>query len=180
MRSISLSILVVLLWAGIAQADVAWFIAPYVRITIGNLPGVHRGCAVRQFHDQIKADGGKWRAAEVLGNKCLVKVSASAATLQTIAASYTRIPASRLDDPLSTLTNAQRTAIRQVILDAGYTVAEVNARFPNLANNTLGDALRFLASRRLTPRYDQSTDTIILDGAVQSTINIDTLDGVVR
>jgi hypothetical protein len=160
----------------------AWFIAPFVRVTppasLAAIP--MRGCGMRQFAGQIKADGGKWGYVEVLGNKCLIKISASAGLLTTIAGTYQRIPASRLDDPLSSLSTAQRNGLRQIILDAGYTTAEVNARFPNLANNTLGDALRFLASRRLKPRYDQATDTIILDGPIQIPESVDNLSAVIQ
>ncbi len=172
----------VLLAPSLAWADTAWFIAPYVRVTSGmRLPqGVIRACALREFQAQIAADGGAWRAVEALGNLCIGKVRASAATIQAIAAKYTKVPASRLDDPLSTLTRGQRAALRQIILDAGYTLSEVNARFPNLANNTLGDALRFLASRRKKARYDQATDTIVLDGPDQPTDSIDLQDVVVQ
>lgn len=181
MRSISLTFCILIFWCASAWADVAWFIAPYVRVTTPpKPPGVLRACAIREFQAQILADGGQWRAVEALGNICIAKVRASTATIAAIDAKYTKIPASKLDDPLSSLTNAQRNALKQIILNAGYTMAEVNARFPNLANNTLGDALRFLASRRLKPRYDQATDTIILDGPVQPTASIDEQDGAVQ
>ncbi len=182
MRTIGLALVIVLGSVANSYADVAWFIAPYVRVTSGMRPlqGVVRACALREFQAQITADGGTWRAVEALGNLCIGKVRASAATLQAIAAVHTRIPANRLDDPLSTLTAGQRSALRQIILNAGYTTAEVNAWFPNLANNTLGDALRFLASRRLKPRYEQATDTIVLDGPVQGPGDVDAVDGVVQ
>lgn len=180
MRFTKILLLCLVLMPVQAWADIGWFIAPYVRVTpSGQRPPV-RGCAVRSFQPQITADGGTWRAVEALGNICIVKVRASAATLQAIAAQHTRIPANRLDAPLSSLTTPQRNALRQIILGAGYTTAEVNARFPNLASNTLGDALRFLASRRLKPRYDQATDSIILDGPVQPTASIDDEDGAVQ
>lgn len=181
LRSWLLTLCILIFWCASAWADTAWFIAPYVRVTTApKPPGVVRACALREFQDQIVADGGQWRAVEALGNLCIAKVRASAATIAAMAAKYTKIPASRLDDPLSSLTTAQRNALKRIILDAGYTVAEVNVRFPNLANNTLGDALRFLASRRFKPRYDQTTDTIILDGLAQPTASIDEEDGVVQ
>jgi hypothetical protein len=131
------------------------------------------------FTPAIQADGGKWSEAEVLGNQAIVKViGVTPATLSAIAAApgFTRIPLDRLDDPLSSLSTGQRTAIRNIILNAGYTLAEVNARFPNLANNTVGDALRFLATRRNKPRYDAGTDSIILDGATQACRSLDVVD----
>lgn len=159
----------------------AWFIAPYKRGTAyPGIPGsIRRYCIVRDLAVQIQADGGRWHAVEVLGNRAVVKVvGASVATLNAIAAlpGVVRVPKDLLNDPLSTLSGAQRTAIRNQVLDAGYTTAEVNARFPNLANNTLGDVLRFLATRRLKPRYDQPTDTIVCDGDVQACGSIDALN----
>lgn len=159
----------------------AWFIAPFIRIN--ELPAYlshpQRGCIVRQLRDQIRTDGGRYHAVEVLGDRAVVKVvGVSVATLNAIAAlpGVVRIPKDLLNDQLSTLTAGQRTAIRNQVLDAGYTMAEVNARFPNLANNTVGDVLRFLATRRLKPRYIQATDTIICDGEVQACESIDVLN----
>lgn len=158
----------------------AWFIAPYKRDTpqMGFPTMVRRYCTIRDFDAQIRADGGSWRAVEVLGNRAIAKVNASAATLTAIAAApgIVRIPKNLLDDPLRSLSAAQRTAIRNQVLDAGYTAAEINARFPNLAKYTVGDVLRFLATRRLKPRYDQATDTIVCDGPVQACESIDTMD----
>ena len=158
----------------------AWFIAPYKRDApqMGFPNSVRRYCAIRDFDAQIRADGGSWRAVEILGDRAIAKVNASSTTLSAIAAApgIVRIPRDLLDDPLSSLSAAQRTAIRNQVLDAGYTSTEINARFPNLASNTVGDVLRFMASRRLKPRYDQATDTIICDGPVQACESIDTMD----
>lgn len=132
------------------------------------------------FSAVIQADGGAWSEVEVLGNQAIVKVvGVSSATLTTIASGkgFTRVPLDRLDAPLSSLTAPQRAMLRSIILNAGYTLAEANSRFPNLANNTLGEALRFLASRRRKPRYDAATDSIVLDGAEQPCQSLDELDG---
>ncbi len=86
------------------------------------------------------------------------------------------MPLAQIDDSLSTLTAGQRSAIVTILTDAGYTVGEVTARFPNIAQATLRDVLRFLASRRRKPRYDADTDTIIVDGDVQACESIDALD----
>jgi len=162
----------------------AWFIAPYKRdAPYPGLPGsVRRYCSVRDVAAQIEADGGVWQAVEILGDRAVVKVRASAATYAAIAAlpGVVRVPKDLLDDALSTLSAGQRTAIRNQVLDAGYTTAEVNARFPNLANNTVGDVLRFLATRRRKPRYDAGTDTIVFDGVVQACGSIDALNAEVR
>jgi hypothetical protein len=85
-----------------------------------------------------------------------------------------------LDDPLSSLTSGQRTAIRNEVLDAGYTAAEINAAHPDFSTVTLRDVLRFLTRRRLKPRYDQGTDTIVLDGPPQNCKSPESLDGGVQ
>jgi len=155
---------------------IAYFIAPYARKTLSNR--VARYVIVDDLTSQILADGGNWSEVEVLGNQAIVKVNASSATLTLINAltGVTRVPLSRLDDPLSSLTAGQRSAIRTLIINAGYTATEVDTRFPNLAQVTIGDALRFLATRRLKPRYDAGSDTIILDGDVQACESVDRLD----
>lgn len=154
----------------------AWFICPYKRGTLG--PGPSRYCAMDDFTAQIKLDGGVWSETEILGDRAIVKVRASAPTLSFIANTpgFRRIPLTLLNEPLSSLTQVQRTAIRNEVLDAGYTLEEVNARFPDILNNTLGDVLRFLASRRLKPRHDRNTDSIVLDGSVQPCKDVDLLD----
>ncbi len=158
---------------------VAWFLCPYKRRI--DLPRPIRYCAMGDFSAQIRTDGGQWCETEILGDRAIVKVNASAATLTTIAntATFRRIPLTLLDDPLSSLSAGVQNAIKQEVLDAGYTLAEVNARFPNIASATLGDVLRFMATRRLKPRYDSGTDTIILDGEVQACKSIDLVNATV-
>lgn len=158
---------------------IGWFIAPYKRRTDATRPT--RYCAMDDFTAQITSDGGAWTESEVLGDCAVVKVDASATTLQTIAGTsgFQRIPLQRLDDPLSSLTNAQRNAIRNRVIAMGYTQAEINAALPNLANVTLGQVLRFIATRRLKPRYDSATDTIVLDGEIQTPRSIDSVDAEV-
>ena len=158
---------------------IAFFLCPYKRSPRTDKP--IRFCAMNDFTTIIEADGGRWSETEILGDRAIVKVNALAATLTIIAGTPTfrRIPLAALDESLSTLTNPQRNAIHAEILDAGYTVAEFNTRFPNLASATLGDVLRFMATRRLKPRYDSGTDTIILDGEIQVCKSIDALDGEV-
>ncbi len=158
---------------------IAWFLCPYQRLTTGaGLRKPIRYCVMADFTDQIRADGGDWREVEILGNRAIAKVRASDATLTTIAGTPTfrRIPTAILDDPLSTLTAGQRTAIRNEILDAGYTTQELNDRFPNLAQATLRQALKFLATRRVRPRYDSATDSIVLDGPLDTCGDIDQID----
>lgn len=164
---------------------IGWFIAPYQRILPYTGPGLAgRKCAMDNHTATIRADGGDWREVEVLGNRAVVKVRASAATLTSIATAtgWRRLPKDRLDDPLSDLTNQQKNALRSELQDMGYTLAEIQARFGNdLGAFTLGDVLRFMAKRRRKPRYDAASDAIVLDGdEVTLPANaVDALDGAV-
>lgn len=181
---------------------IAWFIVPYKRVTRTPLDaatradilanqgmlalvskmGISRYPAVMDFNSQIAADGGKYSCTEVLGDRAIVKVNASAATLTAMnnAAGFIRVPLSRLDDPLSSLTDNQRTALKNELLDQGYTMAEVNARFPDLSTVTLGDVLRFAATRRKRPRYDSVSDAYVEDGQADPVVSVDDVDGAVN
>ena len=153
---------------------VAFFIIPYERYA-SYRPA--RRVAIAAFTPQIEADGGDWSESEFLGDRALVKVRASVATLTAIAdQGWFRLPLSRLEDPLSSLSNTQRIALRNQITDAGYSSAELNALIPNLAGASLRQVLRFMLSRRLKPRYDEATDQIVLDGPDQPATAIEALD----
>lgn len=148
---------------------IAWFICNYKRDQTPGPPT--RYVAMNDYSDAIYGEGGQWSETEVLGNYALVKVRASQATLNAIASDpgYLRIPLSRLDDSLSTLTAQQRTAIKNRLNAMGYSDGELQAALGNnLAQRTIGDALRFAASRRLKPRYDAVQDLIVIDGPVQT------------
>lgn len=129
------------------------------------------------FTAQILADGGTWDETEILGNAALVKVRASATTLAAINAApgFLRIPNhTALTDTLGDLTAGQRNAILNEALALGYSQAEINAALPaNWTNVTLGQVLRFLATRRLRPRYDAGTDTIVCDGQQDPVKSVD-------
>lgn len=160
---------------------IAWFLCPYKRRTPAPLPT--RYCAMDDFTAQIRADGGDWSETEVLGNHAIVKVRASDTTLQTIAAAtgFTRLPKNRLDDSLSDLSTAVKTAIRDKMLALGYTAQEIQQRFGNdFGSYTLRDVLKFIATRRLKPRFDSNTDTIVLDGAIQPVRPLEDVDLAVR
>jgi len=130
----------------------------------------------------IRADGGDWAETEVLGQRAVVKVRASAGTLRAIAQTpgFLRVPIARLDDTLASLTAGQRAALLNAVLDMGYTTQEFQARFPDgLGGVTLGEVLRFVASRRRQVRYDQAGDVIVDDGPVEVPTPVDTVDGLV-
>lgn len=70
----------------------AFFIAPYKRDL--SFPGPARYCAMDDFTPLIRTDGGDWAEAEIVGNRAIVKVRASDATLNTIASepTFARLP----------------------------------------------------------------------------------------
>lgn len=161
---------------------IAWFICGYKR-----RPGVRpaRYCAMDDYTLQITTDGGIWAETEVLGGYALVKVRATQATLDTIAGvtGFQRIPLSVLTAPLSSLSTAQRSAIRTTLADMGYTSAEIlsalGSNAAQLGTHTLGELLRFAAQRRLMPRYDEAQDQIVLDGAYQACTPVAVVDAQV-
>jgi len=158
---------------------IAWFICPYKR----RGTAIARYCAMNDFKAQFDAEGGLWQEREILGNRAVVKVRCSASLITTLNAepTFKRLPGNQLNDPLSSLTNQQKTALRNELLDQGYTNAEITGRFgSDLGAFTLGDVLRFMATRRKKARYDQPTDAIILDGVDVPCEPIDSLDAGVQ
>ena len=155
---------------------VAWFFAPYKRRDMGGIPG--RYCAMDDFTTQIRADGGSWSEAECLGNQAVVKVRASQVTLDAINSvpEMLRIPLGLLNAPLSTLPFQQRTAIRARLEGLGYSLTEIATAIPDLGQATLRDVLRLALTRRLKPRYDVATDSIVLDGSEQPTRAFEDVD----
>lgn len=161
----------------------AWFICPYKRMTrlVAGVPTPvvppTRYPAMDDFTATIAADGEAWDETEILGDHALVKVRADAATLTTINAApgFLRIPGHvDLSDTLGDLTAGQRNAILAKLEALGYSNAEVQAALPaDWQAVTLGQVLRFAASRRLKPRYDSRTDAIIIDGPVQPVKSVD-------
>ena len=161
----------------------AWFICPYKRVIPTSGPFLaQRYCAMNDFNSIIRADGGLWHETEVLGNHAIVKVRAEIATLQTINAEpgFIRLPKDRLDDSLSDLSSAAKKIIRGTILSLGYTIQEINEHIGNdIGSKTLRDVLKFIARRRLKPRYDADADEIVLDGAEQPVRPLEDVDGAV-
>lgn len=157
-----------------------WFICRYIRPLIGPYTSDPRGraCAMDRYTAMIRADGGDWRETEVRGNRTLVKVRAAAGTLTTIAADpdIIRIPVALLDDPLLSLSAGQRAVLLDELQGMGYTLGEIQAALgSDLATITLGQLLRFAATRRLAARFDAATQAIVCDGAVLPCDSIDAL-----
>lgn len=161
---------------------IAWYICPYNRRNPGGIPP-QRYCAMDDFTAQIQADGGAWAETEILGSAAIVKVRAAAGTLITIAQApgFLRIPNhTNLDDTLGDLTTGQRNAILNELQTLGYTQQEINATLPaNWQSVTLRQVLRFAATRRLRPRYDAGTDSIVCDGTEQPVTPVEAVDAQV-
>ncbi|MCG3208621.1 MAG: hypothetical protein FOGNACKC_02232 [Anaerolineae bacterium] len=157
---------------------VAWYIVPYkIRADEAELI---RYPAIDDYTRQIYANGGQWSETEVLGNRCIVKVRAAAAVLAALDSIYKRIPKDRLDDKLGTLSGAIKSALRNEILAAGYSLSEIQDRFgSDLGQYTLRDVLHFMASRRIEPRYDKSASSFVFDGPARPCRSIDEVDAEV-
>ena len=160
---------------------VAWFVVPYKRHPL--IPRA-RYPLIDDYTDGIRAHGGQWRETEILGDRALVKVRAPLMVLDALAADpgIKRIPKKRLDDALSDLPQQAIIALRDELLDQGYTMAQIRERFGDqvdLSEYTLGDVLRFMASRRRTPRYIEEQDVIVLDGQIVAPESVDLVDSQV-
>ena len=153
----------------------AWYIAPYnVRLHHGKFR--IRYLAIKEYTDQIKAEGGTWAETEVLGGKAIVKVKAEETTLTTLNDVFRRIPKDKLDDSLSDLSTAAKTAIKNEILDMGYTLSEIQNRFgSDLGSYTLRDVLKFMATRRRQARY-YGNDVPVYDGTIHTPTDIEIVD----
>ena len=136
---------------------VAWFLGPMVRDdTIGH------GFPTRVTF--IRAgnppDSLNYKCAEVLGNYCVCKVRASDTVLDQIGAlpNVDRVNKDLLNDPLSDLPPAAKQRLKDIALSLGYTVQEINDRFPgDLGDYTLGDVLRFYGKRWRRPFWNGTT-----------------------
>jgi hypothetical protein len=135
-----------------------------------------RICAIENYRAQIDADNpgltpNLWYE-ECLGNSAVVVVRALAATLQTIAQdpAVTRFAGvNDLGDSLAALTDAQWTGYRTKALSLGYTAAEWDAAFPLTRDNyTLRDVIAFMLRRKIRPRWDAATATIVFDGVTDA------------
>jgi hypothetical protein len=161
---------------------VSWFICFMVRVEPGPTGRPRRDCALRPFSAQIRGAGGDWKYTEVLGGYAVCKVRASAELLATIGGTpnVLRLNLDRLDRRLSELPSNVRTAIRNRLEQMGYSVAEISGRFPGaIGQYTVGEALRFAAQRRLTPRWDDVQQQIVLDGAYVACTSVDAIDAAV-
>jgi hypothetical protein len=82
-----------------------------------------------------------------------------------------------MQDSLASMTAGERNQLSNAVLSLGYTQAELDgAMGSKLAlwrTHVLADLLNMAATRRLKPRYDSGTDTIVVDGPVQPVKPVD-------
>lgn len=161
---------------------IAWYIVPYKRDHSPGGPGVAvRYCEIDDYREQIRAEGGNRAITEVLGNRGIVKVRASNATIAMLDSKFKRLPKDHLDDSLIDLPLNIKTALKNELLNMGYNLSEIRERFgEDLGLYTLRDVLRFATKRRLKLHYYPETDTFVPDGIVQECTPVEDVDNQVR
>lgn len=164
--------LLIMFISSFAIADIGFFICPY-KSRLGAGGRKVRYCAMDDHTAAIKRGG--WSESEILGDRAIVKVSDSKAVIDSITA-CTKLPLNDLKSSLNSITSEQLTSIHDEILDEGYSQEELDSAIPDLKSSTLETVLKFMATRRLQPRYDFVGDKIVLDGPVQPVKSIDILD----
>lgn len=160
---------------------IAYFIA---RMKQGERIGIGKFlfCNVADHHAQIAGVGGKWDNVVVGTGYAVVKVRATAAVLDYLASQsgIIRVPLSRLDDSLGTLTANQLQAIRNAVEAMGYTAEEINAAYPDWRQITLLQLFRFVFTRRRAARWDDVGQAFIYDGKLMTcSKTIEQLDAAV-
>ena len=156
---------------------IGWYITPYKMFPQAlGYPDRTRYCAMNDYTDLIiNTDKGNWSETEVLGDRAVVKVKASASTLAVLDGVFTRLPKNGLEDSLVTVATGDKTALKSEGLDMGYTDIEWDTDFPNdLGTYQLKDVLHFYTKRRLKPRWDGSK--IVIDGIEQSCKPVELVD----
>lgn len=155
---------------------IAWFIVPYKRHP--DLPRT-RYPAIDDFTPEIYA----WSETEVLGDIAIVKINADGNILAQLnnEPGYERLPKGQLKDGLGDVPPGQLKKWIDLMLEQGYSQAEIDAEFPDgLKNYTMEDMLNFMATRRLKPRWVPETDEILIDGEEQTPKPVAIVDAEVQ
>jgi hypothetical protein len=156
-----------------------WFLVPYKLKERG--PRKARYCAMDDYTADIAASGGAWSETEILGDQAVVKVKASEELLAVLGETFVRLPGEELGSSLSSLSSGEKDALKRLLTEAGYSLSEVTNKLgSDLGQKSLGDVLRFLATKRRKPRYDKKSDMIVLDGPEQVCRSIDDVDEEVK
>jgi hypothetical protein len=162
---------------------IGWYIVPYMKDPTEPFPA--RMVSINQYTADIRAAGGFWAETEILDpgiGRALIKVRAPTAALTQLDALYKRLPKDRLDDPLSDLPPAALLALKNELLEEGYTLAEIKAKFGpdvSLEDFTLRDVLRFMVKRRRKVRYIEATGDFVCDGEIKTPRTVEDVDEAV-
>lgn len=160
--------------------SIAWYIVPRVKETRPDQPQPARLCEIALYTRQILDAGGKVSCIEVLGNRDIVKVIAPDAILAILDGKYKRLPKDRLDDSLSDLPVTTKAALKDEILDMGYSIEELREKFSSDLQCTLRDILSFMATRKRQFRRIPETGDYVCDGAILKCHSIEYLDSKVQ
>jgi hypothetical protein len=147
---------------------IAWFIVPYtIHIPHRTMPDLYpaeRELPTAHLAD-ITADGGAWAYTEIRNNRVLMKVRASAATLGRMTADYKRLPKARMDDVLSDVPAGQINALRDELIEQGYTAQEIAQQLgADMGRRPMRDVLGFMTRAWLKPRFDSTAQSVVCDG----------------
>jgi len=147
-----------------------WYLSPFVRNVTVERPT--RYCLINDQADRIATAGGTlFQDVEVLGNQGLVLIHGPAAVHDALSAQFIQLPALGLADSFgASLLQTDRASLKNHLNLLSYDDAEIKARLRTIDLSTVrfGEYLNFMRTRRKTPRYDPSTDAIILDGPAQT------------
>lgn len=107
-----------------------------------------------------------WDAIEAGAGYAIVKMNVkNDKILEQLDAVYKRLPSDDLKSSLENVPRAKKNALRQSLLDMKYTDEEIDARFPRgFDDKKLEDVVKFMASKRRLPRYDEEKDEHVFDG----------------
>jgi hypothetical protein len=158
----------------------AWFVCPFEQMP--GKPAEYRQCAMARYDARIRATGGSWAASECLGNHAVCKVTAPDSLLADIATTdgFLMFPAEFIDSPVAGMSFGDQLLFTAKAGELGYSIPEIQAALPlDLGNYTLRDLLNFVLTRRQDPRFDEATQTIVLDGMTRSCKSADQLDAEV-
>ncbi len=152
---------------------IGFYIVPYSFATKldkkGNVIFAYRRVDLCKYQEQFETYGVVWHEVEILGNRAIVKIKASQDILESLDIEYKRLPKDKLNASLADLSQAAKDKIKNELIDMGYSLGEIKARFGNdveFANYTLKDVLKFMAQRRKKPRNITDSNGVIIDIAV--------------
>jgi hypothetical protein len=159
---------------------VAWFSIPYKTEILEGPIKAKRTPEIFKYVSAIRNAGGDCRVVEVKGDKCIAKVRSDQQTIDDLAKEFYRYPKSEMKDILS-ITSDEETRLRLEIASKGYSTEDISDKLgSDLTQKTLGDILRFEASERIPPRWDEEKQEIVFDKpAIKIDGELDRLDKIV-